>query len=348
MIEIDGSYLEGGGQILRTSVALSSILKKPIKVYNIRKNRPKPGLKAQHLTGIKVLAELTNAQTKNLFIGSQEIEFFPKEIKVSEFKKIDIGTAGSISLLLQTLLPVIIFGNKKITFEIIGGTSGLGAPNIEYTKYVTLWYLEKMGVKNNLEIIKQGFYPKGGGRVKITIQQVKKLNSLKIDERGELKRIFGFSIVGSLPKHIAVRQAKSAEKIIEQEIGVKPKIGMIVEKTFSPGTSLTLIAEYENCVLGSDARGEKGKPAEKVGEEVAKKLISSINSNASLDLHMADQILPFVALACNESYFTIEKQTNHFKTNLYIIEKFLGKIFEIDERIFPNKVFSKGICFIRK
>jgi len=344
IMQIDGSYLEGGGQILRTSIALSCLLNKAIRVFNIRKGRKKPGLKKQHETAIKILRDFYNAKVKGLFVGSEEILFYPRERRIPLYKSVDIGSSGSISLLLQAILPAIIFGDSVITLDIAGGTAGLGSPTVEYTKHVILKNLELLGVRTNLDILRQGFYPKGGGRVRLRVFQTKKLKPLECIDRGKLKRLHGFSVVGSLEKSIAERQANVAAEYLKEH-GYEAEIEIKKEITYSPGTSITLIAEFENCVIGADALGKKGKPAEQVGKEVAKKLMNSISSKACFDVHMADNILVYLALADGKSKITVEDVSNHFRTNAYIIERFLGKMFDYSENKKPIVVTANGYGF---
>ena len=328
LVEIDGSI--GYGQVVRTAVALSALTLKPIRIFNIRKGRPKPGLMAQHLAGVKIAAEFCSADVNGLSVGSTEIEFIPKEANIPSYKKIDIGTAGSIGLLLQTLTPICIFADKEVELDIIGGVAGLGAPPIEYLKHVTFPILAKFSVPQpEIEIVKQGFYPRGGGHVKIKFYPVEKLKAIELTERGEVKSIYGVSVVGKLPTHVAERQAKAAEEYLRRK-GFDAKIERQTTQTFSAGTSITLWAECEHAILGSDALGERGKPAERVGEEAAKELVASIESGAALDKHMSDQILPFIALAEGESKVTVEKITEHCRTNMRVIEKLLPVKVSID------------------
>ncbi|MEM5793928.1 MAG: RNA 3'-terminal phosphate cyclase [Candidatus Aenigmatarchaeota archaeon] len=343
MILIDGSIGEAGGQILRTSIALSSLLLKPIKIINIRKGRAKPGLMAQHLAGVKFAGEFCKAEIKGLKIGSTELEFIPKSFNIED-KRIDIGTAGQISLILQTLTPLLIFGGKEVKLKIVGGTAGLGAPTIHYVKNVLFPMVSKLGVKiPELEVEREGFYPKGGGIVKTKFYPVKKLNSIKLLERGKVKSIKGISIADSLPEHVAERQANSVEKILK-DYGFEAKIATQAVKTFSPGTSITLWAECENSVIGADNIGKKGIKAEKIGEECAKELLASIESKAALDKYLADQILIFLALAESESVVSVEKITQHCLTNIKIIEQMLSVKFRLEES-FPPRISVKGIGF---
>lgn len=341
MVLIDGSI--GYGQVLRTAIALSALTLKPVKIINIRKNRPNPGLQMQHLTGVKIASEFTNAEIKGLKLHSTEIEFIPKSHNIKS-RKIDIGTAGSIGLLLQTLTPLLIFTDNEVTLEIIGGTAGLGAPTIQYIQHITFPVLNKLGVPlPEVEIIREGFYPRGQGQVRITFKPFKELNSVTLSERGKINSIKGVSVVGSLPEDIAKRQANSAKKILVEHNYPDAQIEKKVVNTASPGTSITLWANCENSVLGSDTIGKKGKPAEKVGEEAAFELIKSLDSDAAFDKHMADQIIPFVALVKGKSEVKVEEITEHCRTNIMVTEQILGVKFDIDK---GNKIISiKGINF---
>jgi RNA 3'-phosphate cyclase len=336
MIELDGAI--GYGQVLRTAIALSALTLQPIRIFNIRINRPNPGLRPQHLTGVLEAAKLCHAEVKNAKIGSTEITFIPKRLDIPDRIIIDIKTAGSITLLLQTILPIVIFSNKKVSLTIFGGTDVPGSPTINYYKKVFAYYLEKFGVSLKINVEKYGFYPKGGGKVNVEVDGVKNLNSVRFVERGELKEISAFSIASK-----ELQKAKVAER---QLSGLESVLGKIKGSyqyvdTLSIGTSLLAIAEYENCVLGKDGLGERGKRAEEIGREVGTELKKSIESNTCLDKFMADQILIFAALARGTSEFTIEEFTDHVNTNMITCERLLNVRFVKE----GNKVKVDGMGF---
>ncbi len=340
MIEIEGSI--GGGQILRTVVGLSALTLKPFRMINIRKNRPKPGLKAQHLAGVKVAGEMCRAEIRGTKIGSTKLEFVPRSHDFSD-KDVDIGTAGSVQLLLQTITPTLIFSDKPVTIKIKGGTAGLGAPTAEYTKFVIFPMLSKLGFSPpEMGILKQGFYPRGGGVVKVKFFPTTQLKSVRLVECGEVKNIRGFSIAGRLPASVAERQAKAAKKVLSDN-GFEGEIESTNVQTLSAGTSATIFAECQNTILGADEIGKIGKRAEKVGEDTAISLVSSINSGKAFDKCMSDQIIPFIALAKGRSEITVEDFTDHVRTNILVTEKILGVEFEVDEK--ERKIAVEGIGY---
>jgi RNA 3'-terminal phosphate cyclase (ATP) len=328
MITVDGSI--GGGQILRTAVALSSLTLKPIKVINIRASRPRPGLMPQHLTGIQVAAEFCGAELRGAQYSSMEVEFIPTKLDVKD-KVIDIGTSGSIGLLLQTLTPLIILSDRRVRLEIAGGTAGLGSPTIEYVKYVTFPVLNKLGVHlPEIKILRHGFYPRGGGRVEINFEP-SKLFRIQLGDADEVKSIKGISVVGSLSDSIAARQANAAKNILGKFKDVSIETNAI--ETFSQGTSITLWADCGNSTLGGSALGKRGLRAEDVGSMAANELLKSIESNAAIDKYMADQIIPYLALADGKSIVKVEEITDHCKTNISVCEKILGCKFSVNNKI---------------
>ncbi|MDD2439446.1 MAG: RNA 3'-terminal phosphate cyclase [Methanosarcinaceae archaeon] len=323
MIEIEGSYGEGGGQIVRTAVALSAVTGKAVEINNIRKNRPKPGLKAQHLVSLKTAAWLCKAQVSGLMLGSTELSFSPVEIEGGDLE-VDIGTAGSITLLLQGLMPALPFAKKEVQLRIRGGTDVAWAPSIDYLQQVTLKALRKMGYGCELELQKRGYYPKGGGVVTATFKpcKLKSFHFLREEKREEGK-IFGISHSSNLPSHVAERQAEAAKASLFKA-GFSSKIKSESSNFFSTGSGISLWTGF----FGGTALGKPGLLAEKVGCKAAKEILPELKSKASVDVYLADQLIPYMALA-GESSYTVRKLSQHTKTNIWVTEQFLDVKFRI-------------------
>ncbi len=330
MIEVDGSFLEGGGQILRTATALAAIKKIPCRIFNIRKGRPNPGLQTQHLMGLKALAELCQAKLQGDFLGSQEIKFWPGEIK-KEKLKIKIETAGAITLVLQTLIPVCLFAKNPVEIEFEGGaTDTFFAPTVDYFRYVFLSVLEKMGPKIEIDVLKRGYYPEGGSQVKVKIYP-SKLKPINLTERGGFKKILIISGASESLKNkkVAERQLMGTREVLKKlNLPIEERIEYY--QTQSPGSQICLIAEFEKTKIGVDNLGRLGKRAEDVGKEAALELLKEEKSKACLDKHLADQILPYLALAEGKSAVIVSEITNHAKTNIWIIQKFVEGEFKIE------------------
>jgi RNA 3'-phosphate cyclase len=330
LITIDGKT--GGGQVLRTSLGMSALTGKPIKVVNIRGSRPYGGgIKTQHLEGLKALAELCNAKAKGMEIGSKEVEFIPGRIEAKDLD-VSIGTAGSIGLLFQSLQLPTAFAGRPIKISVHGGsTASAWSPPVQYFQNVFLPIVEKMGYSANIDVTREGFYPKGGAEVEINVKPIKKLSPIVLMKRAEVKAVRGISIAGCLPEHVADRQAKSAEKVLAAG-GIEAHIDHRTVQSASPGTSITLWADCGNTIIGADAIGERGVPAEKVGTTAAKEFLESLKSRAALDKHMSDQIIPFMALAKGRSKIGVESITEHCRTNIEVTEKLLNVKFEVNEK----------------
>jgi len=329
MIEIDGSMGEGGGQILRTACALSAITKKSCHVFNIRNNRSNPGLKPQHLWAIRSLAELSNAGLRGDAIDSKEIWFSPEEIESKDIN-IKIDTAGSITLILQALIPVCLFAQSPVKISFKGGaTDTFFSPTFDYFNHVFLRILKKIGVKVEIKILKRGYYPEGEAHVEVVISP-SKIKKIDLTERGDFKRILAISRASEHLKE---------KKVVEMQLaGVKEILGKLnlpieekkeYHQSQSLGSSVCLAAEFENTTIGSDNLGKLGKSAEQTGIEAAFQLLKEQKSNACLDKYLADQILLYMALGFKKSRITIPEITEHLKTNIQVIEKFLKGTFEI-------------------
>ncbi len=330
MIVIDGSFGEGGGQILRTSIALSAILGVPIKIANIRAKRPQPGLKRQHMTAITAAATLCNAEVEGLKLGSTTIVFKPKDIKSGTFR-FDIGTAGSISLVLQTLLPIMAYAPGPTEVKISGGTDVPWSPPIDYVRSVITYHLKLVGYEVRIELIRRGHYPRGGGEVRVKVDKPPRaLAAVELIKRGNVRYIKGRSHCVKLPKHVAERQAKSARELLSKELaGIPIEIELewyepSKDPHLGPGSGIVLWASAGEALLGADALGARGKRAEVVGEEAAKKLLNDLRTGMALDTHMSDNIIPYLALAEGTSSIGGAKLSMHAYTNIWLIKKILN------------------------
>jgi RNA 3'-phosphate cyclase len=324
-LDIDGSYGEGGGQILRLATGLSAVTAKPIRVSNIRTGRRKPGLMPQHLRGIEAVAKICNAKISGFTEGSTQIEFYPEEMS-HEHLRIDIGTAGSIGLVFQGIMIPAIHTDRPLEFEVTGGTDVSWSPNITYFREVFCNFIKKMGIQIEADVQRYGFYPKGGGRVILRVHPGT-LRRIELENRERFVRYDVLSIASeSLRKaRVSERQAEAAIKILgrKSESELKEYV-----RTESPGSSLHLHAHFENTILGTTCLGERGKPAEKIGEECTNFLNKQVDTGACLDRWMGDQILPYMALAPGRSSVSVAELTNHAKTSMWLIEQFLPVKFE--------------------
>jgi len=339
---IDGGYGEGGGQILRTAVALSVITGEPIKIINIRAKRSNPGLRPQHLHGILALKELSDAKVKGAEEGSTELEFYPKSTRARHIK-VPIKTAGSISLVLQALLPAMAFAEEEVTFEITGGTDVAWSPPVDYLKHITLYALEKLGIKVEIEIRRRGHYPRGGGFVAGKVYPWGTKRPLVARTFDKIHSFEGISHAVRLPSHVAIRQAKAAKEALQR---VYPSFPIKIHEEyyeqgkdshFGPGSGIVIWANTDVLRLGGDALGERGKPAEIVGREAAKVLIEQLAPRYAVDKFLGDQLIPFLAFAGGEIW--VSEITKHLITNVWVVEQFFGKVFEIEGEVGkPGKV----------
>mgnify|MGYP001103853780 CR=1 FL=1 len=309
MLEIDGSQKSGSGTILRLSVALSAILGEPLHIYNIRQKREQPGLRPQHLEAVLTAAKLCNAEIKGASLNSRELWFRSKEIRGGEVKA-EIGTAGSIPMLLLTILPICAFAKNTVHLRVVkGGTDVRNAPTINYIKHVLLEMLNRMNLKASLTIHKYGYYPKGMGEVSIEVQPNPKLIPISLKELGKIMEICGVSVCTFLEdRKVAERQTKAANNHLKTH-GLEAKIEIINDRSnpLQKGSSLVMWTKTStDALLGGDAIGELGKPSEIVGKEAAENLLKEIEAKATVDIHLADMLVPYVALAdASSAYLTL-------------------------------------------
>jgi RNA 3'-phosphate cyclase len=352
MIEVDGSIGEGGGAVLRTALALGAVSHKSIHIYNIRARRPKPGLQPQHLRGVEALAKIANARVEGARLQSKELTFEPGAIEGGKHR-VNIGTAGSTTLILQILMPTAAFAAKPLEVEITGGTDNLLAPPVNFLQHVTLSVLRKMGYRGEVEVVRRGHYPRGGGIVRACIEPVGKLSSLCLTDPGGVKRIAGISHCVRLLGHIAVRQAHAAKRVL-LEAGYAASVKTEFyepsrDPHLGPGTGITLWAETERgAILGAGSLGKPGKPAEQVGREAAESLVKQLRTGCAVDRHLTDQLIPYLALAEGKSEITSAELTMHALTNIELVEQILGVKFEVEGQLGkPGKISVQGLGFAR-
>lgn len=358
MIELDGSFGEGGGQIIRTALALSVLTQQPFHATRIRQGRKDAGLKMQHLHCIKALQKLTGAEVVGAELGSTELTFKPKPLKGKNLA-VDIETAGSITLFLQAVLLPCCFADKPIKIEVFGGTDVAWSMPMDYFANVLVPHLNRWAdIKVQLE--KRGYYPKGNGRVVVRVkprtsindfdspeQFIKKLREqgplLDLTEQHNLIQVKGVSHASKNleEKKVAERQSSAAKQELAR---LKCPTSTRVEysETPSTGSGITLWAVFSKnkddidagnpIIIGADALGEKGVPAEQVGKQAAQNLLESINSKAPVDKHMVDNLVPWMALF-TPSTVRAQEITSHAMTNIYVVEKFLPVKFDVQQNL---------------
>jgi RNA 3'-terminal phosphate cyclase (ATP) len=332
MIEIDGAQKSGSGTILRLSVALSAIVGEPLHIFNIRKKRSQPGLRPQHLEAVLTAARICDADVKGASVGSQEIWFYPREIKGGHVEA-EIGTAGSIPMLVMTVLPICAFAKNPVHLHISkGGTDVRHSPTTNYLKYVFLPVLKRMGLEASIQVLKYGYYPKGMGEIILETQPCHRLKPIRLETFGNIKEVGGISVCTFLAdRKVALRQAAEAERLLKMR-GYDPKIRVVNDfsNPIQKGSSLVLWAETDTGILiGSDAIGEIRKRSEAVAREAAKGLLDEIQTRATVDIHLADMLIPYVALAEGESTYTTRHITDHIESNMWLTKKILGVSFEV-------------------
>jgi RNA 3'-terminal phosphate cyclase (ATP) len=332
LLEIDGSQKSGSGTILRLSIALAGVLGEPLHIYNIRQRRGQPGLRPQHLESVLTASKLCNAEMKGATLGSRELWFKPDGIVSGEVRA-EIGTAGSIPMLLLTILPLCAYAKGAVSVQVVkGGTDVRHAPTINYLKHVFLPILERMGLKASLTVRKYGYYPKGMGEVLLEVQPCFKLTSIHLKEFGTVEELRGVSVCTFLEdRKVAERQAKAANRYLKDH-GYEAKIQVVNDRSnpLQKGSSLVLWAETSTgAVFGGDAIGELRKSSEVVGREAAENLFREIEAQATVDVHLADMLVSYTALADGNSVYLTRDVTDHLDTNMWLAQKILGVKFQV-------------------
>ncbi|CAL4216144.1 unnamed protein product [Meganyctiphanes norvegica] len=337
IIEIDGSYLEGGGQILRMSLALSAIQGKSVKVINIRAGRPKPGLMPQHLSGLLLGRDICNGKLDGGVQGSTEMTLIPGKITGGEHLA-DTKTAGSVMLLVQAVYLCTLYGNESSHVVMRGGTDADFAPPVDYTIEIFRKISSKFGANFDILLNRRGFYPRGSGEVIFKASPVKsKLNAVEMVDVGKVKAIRGRAYVaGKLPIHVAQKMVDEAKRILMECFGdAQFDIKSIKEdqqKAFGNGSGIVLWAETSTgCILGGSSVGKPNKDAYTNGRDAAEIIIKAFNAGACLDHYAQDQVVILMALAEGKSRFRVGEITNHTKTAIFVAEKLTKAKFCIND-----------------
>ena len=354
MIIIDGAQKSGSGTIVRDAVPFSVLTGTELFLTNIRANRPKPGLRAQHLRGIQASAQICQGELAEASIGSKEIRFKPGKKNRGGTFKWDIGTAGSTTMLALSVIPLALFADKPSRYEITGGLFQDFAPSVYHVKYVLLRILDTMGISVQIKIIRPGYVPKGNGLIQVKVFPVKKsIKPLIRVDRGKITGIKGIALSSLLQKrNVSHRMAKECQKRLKSR-GYVPDIEILYDNKNNPvysrasiqaGASLAIWAETDTgCLMGSDMAGTPGRPSEYIGKKVADHMIQVLETEATVDEHVADQLIPFCGLAHGWSSLIIPKMTAHIETRLWLIEKMLGAKTKVKD----NRLRIKGIGYRR-
>lgn len=332
MIEIDGAQGEGGGQVLRSALTLSAITGKGVHLYNIRARRSKPGLMAQHLKSVDAAAAVCKAKVSGASLYSTSLTFEPGALRSGRYR-FEIGTAGSTSLVLQTVFLPLSMAASASSITIHGGTHVPWSPCYHYLALHWLPLLQKIGFDAEISLQQAGFYPAGGGIIHATIRPARTISPLTIVQRGNLVRIIGISAVANLPVSIAERQKRQAMLRLQRlpDLGHTPDLRIQVQQLPSPvkGTFLLLLAEFELSRCCYFSLGELGKPAERVADQAVDALLAFLETDGAIDQYLADQLLLPLSLAGGVSELRTSQVTEHLLTNAEVLQKFLPTRIEI-------------------
>lgn len=331
MIEIDGSAGEGGGQVIRTGLTLSMLTGIPLRIKNIRAGRKEPGLKNQHLAAVKASAEICNASVRGVELGSRQLIFNPEKVNPGEYS-FHIHTAGSASLVLQTLFLPLAHAERKSRIQITGGTHVRWSPNFHYLSFQWLPVMQQIGYRADLELVRCGYYPRGGGQISAKIEPVHQISSLQIANRGDLLEISGLSAASNLPLDIARRQRSR----LVSRLGSRYRLSDIKCSDlpgFGKGTFMTAVIKFQETRAVFSSLGEKGKRAEIVADELVDQVVKCHSGTAIWDPYLADQILLPLCFASQDSYLKPVIITSHLQTNAEVIKAFLPVEIELSDQI---------------
>jgi len=338
MLHLDGSYGEGGGQILRTALSLAAYLEQPVRIVNIRAGRAQPGLRPQHLAGVLALAQITQAEIRRAGLHSRELTFRPRRPRPGRYL-FDVaaktGSAGSVTLLAQALLPPLLSADRPSLLTLRGGTHVAWSPPAHYLLHVFLPALARLGVHAAMTLNRWGWYPRGGGEITLEISPARSLSGVDWRKPPDYRDFRAISAISKLPEHVARRQAARLQSRLGKDLPVE----LVTAGGLDPGSLVFLYGP----LAGFDSLGARGKPAEKVADEAADAFLIFRDRGAAVDRHLADQIVLYLARARGPSSFSTPEITLHLLTNLWVIEQFLGPRFQVKGELGERgEVFCRG------
>lgn len=325
---LDGAHGEGGGQIVRTALALAAATGRSVRIERIRANRPRPGLAAQHVAVVRALAAVCGARLVGDALGSSELEFTPTRDPEPGSYEIDIGaarpggSAGSTTLVLQAMVQALARASGRSTLGVRGGTHVPWSPPFDYVHEVWLPTLARMGILASAELRRWGFHPAGGGELRLTLEGAPagRIAALDRRDRGTLRRVTGRAASSRIPRHVRERMIRRAYATLASE-GLMADVASLEVEAACAGVGLFLTAEYASSLAGFGALGERGKPAERVADEAVSALVRFHRSGAAVDEHLADQLLAIAALSDGQSELAVERVSSHLTTNAWVIEQ---------------------------
>ncbi|NLL95322.1 MAG: RNA 3'-phosphate cyclase [Thermoplasmatales archaeon] len=330
MLEIDCSKGEGGGQMVRTSVAMAAITGTKTRLFKIRENRPTKGLSKQHCAAVKAVTKMTGATVQGNSPGSRELTITPGD-GMDYDVHVDIRSAGSISLVLQAMILAGIKHDRTHTMTVSGGTNVLWAPPIDFYPQLLFPLMGRMGIDARMEILERGFFPEGGGKVRVTVEPVGRIKPLNLDTLGPLKSVGGVCFVKNLPDRVPEQIIAGAKEVLDpvhrSEIALERS-----SKGRSKGAGLSLVATYGNGMLGANSLSMHRDPPKNAGRDAGRDLLREMESGATLDVNTADQLLPYMAMADGVSSFTAPRISRHLLSQMDTLETFLDVRFGVERR----------------
>lgn len=353
MIEIDGSQGEGGGQVLRTSLSVAALTGRAVRIGRVRAGRSKPGLAPQHLSVVRSLALICGAETEGAQLGSTEVTFTPAHMPRAGDYDFDVseaaanGSAGSVTLLAQALLPVLALADGPSRLELSGGTHVRWSPSFEFFQNVYLPQLHALGIEVRSQLVTPGFYPVGQGKVELELTPgtSREWKPIQLEHRGELLEIAGSAVACNLPAHIPQRMTDRSRSLLA-DLSVNFRVQPQRLSGAGPGAALTLIARSEGAVAGFTAHGEQGKPSEEVAEEGCRRLQDYLEAGAPVDVHLADQLLLPLCMVQGTSIFRTERSSGHLRASAQLLSQLLPVRINLTPREGPTaevKIESKGL-----